>query len=214
MQSKKLAFLKALAIKYEYPDAAIVDDIIKGFSLTGMHSKSSVYDHEVTVPRMTVEILRAAAPIQNQAMWARTKLSGSSEVDHQIWDKAMAEVDRGWLLGPFEAIGAISELLGDTPCPSRRFPVVQKTKVRAIDDLSESGVNGTFCSQDKLKLMDADSLCALIRMIENVVVHGVRKIQDHSVSSFRCTSTTIGFAMAGGLSGKAAPWTSKTPTNS
>ena len=86
----------------------------------------------------------------------------------------MNEVAKDWLRGPFDSIDEVSQILGETPHVSRRFPLVQGPKVRGIDDLTESGVNSTFGTSNKLWLMDIDSIAATIRLLEDVIVKGIR----------------------------------------
>jgi hypothetical protein len=70
----------------------------------------------------------------------------------------------------------VALLLGETPHVSRRFPLIQGPKVRGIDDLTESRVNSTFETSDKLWLMDIDSIAATIRLLEDILVKGIRSI--------------------------------------
>ena len=53
-----------------------------------------------------------------------------------MWQKTLSELDRGWLLGPFEP-----EEVPDGYTLSRRFGVVQGQKVRCVDDFTRSSVN-------------------------------------------------------------------------
>jgi hypothetical protein len=81
----------------------------------------------------------------------------------------------------------VAQILGETPHVSRRFPLVQGPKVRGIDDLTESGVNSTFGTSNKLWLMDIDSIAATIRLLEDIIVKGIRHITLRSgvIKSFR-----------------------------
>ena len=56
----------------------------------------------------------------------------------------------------------------------RGIPFVQGPKVRGIDDLTELGVNSTIGTSNKLWLMDIDSIEATIRLLEDVIVKGIR----------------------------------------
>ena len=85
-----------------------------------------------------VEPLAAAAP---------------SEHDQFVWDKTMAEVERGWLQP--------SEYCGECII-SKRFPVPQKDKVRFVDDFSICGVNGAYGLTEKLRVQAVDELCSYI----------------------------------------------------
>ena len=62
--------------------------------------------------------------------------SGDEVHDIRLWEKTMEEVSKGWLIGPYAW-----EDLGDHDVVSHRFPLVQGSKLRPIDDYSRSGVN-------------------------------------------------------------------------
>eukprot|EP00971_Amphidinium_carterae_P222053 4408225-Amphidinium_carterae.1 len=78
------------------------------------------------------------------------------------------EFERGWLLGPFASIGQLKSALCDVPIVSRRFAIRQGDKIRAIDDLSESGVNLCFAPSEKLFLMDGDCIASFVRVLEQI----------------------------------------------
>ena len=46
---------------------------------------------------------------------------------------------------------------------SRRFPLVQKTKTRMIDDFSISGINDTASTHNKVDLHMVDTFAAVVR---------------------------------------------------
>jgi len=109
-------------------------------------------------------------------MATRTRSCGCPNTDQTFWDAQMNEVAKDWLRGPFDSVYEVAQILGETPHVSRRFPLVQGPKVRGIDDLTESGVNSTFGTSNKLWLMDIDSIAATIRLLEDIIVKGTRQI--------------------------------------
>jgi hypothetical protein len=154
----------------EWPDSKLFDDLVAGFKLTGMQPHTGVFDFEPDLPTMTVSQLRATSEVQNKVLLKRTKSSGDNLVDVTLWEQAKDEVSKGWLVGPFDDLEHLSQqtsIVG--PHVSRRFPVIQSNKVRAIDDLKESQVNCTYGKCDKLWLMDIDSIVSMIRLIEQLI---------------------------------------------
>jgi hypothetical protein len=71
-------------------------------------------------------------------------------------------------------------------CPEG-FPLIQGPKVRGIDDLTESGVNFAFGTSSKLWLMDIDSIAATIRLLEDIIVKGLRQVtlRNGDIETFR-----------------------------
>lgn len=80
-----------------------------------------------------------------------TRSSGDLVTDGQLWGKTLAEVDAGWLSAshPWED-------LEEEASVSRRFPLVQSTKIRPIDDYSQSQVNSTVTLHEKPTMNNPD----------------------------------------------------------
>jgi hypothetical protein len=163
--------------KYEWPDLGIVNDLIKGGSLTGMKGHSGLFPFEVTLPSISVHQLRSQSDMNNKAMMSRTKSSGDPDMDLILWDQTLEEKNKGWLEGPFYDISEVTKTINDVPHLSRRFGINQSSKVRAIDDFHESNINDSFGMCDKLQLMDVDSIASTIRIIEAVVAQDVKRIK-------------------------------------
>ena len=157
---KRLASLQALLSSVSHPDVNLVEDIKRGFPLTGMAKFSGTFTERLSAPSVSVQQLRSNAEVQNTALLARTRPSGDQEADRALWQAALEESEAGWLSGPFWSVAEVEAHLGQAPLVSRRFPLAQRDKLRAIDDLSESGVNAAFGCCDKLWLMDGDACSA------------------------------------------------------
>ena len=89
-------------------------------------------------------------------------LVGGDKVDvaSQVWEATIKEVKKGWLDGPLTA-EEVSEKIGPLWTPSRRFGIVQSSKVRNIDDLSEFAVNQAYGTPEKLDLGGVDEVVSL-----------------------------------------------------
>eukprot|EP00971_Amphidinium_carterae_P121980 2415614-Amphidinium_carterae.1 len=64
----------------------------------------------------------------------KTRPSGDVSVDLALWDLTKAEIESGWLGDPMTVEEAL-KALGDFVL-ARRFAVMQKSKLRPIDDYS------------------------------------------------------------------------------
>jgi hypothetical protein len=170
MKGKKIASLNALRRKVNWPDGDILDQVFRGVDITGLQAPVPGFDQELTLPSCSVTELRLNSCWSNKAMSTRNKSCGCPSTDRSFWEAQLAEVARDWLRGPFDSLEEVALLLGETPHVSRRFPLIQGPKVRGIDDLTESGVNSTFGTSNKLWLMDIDSIAATIRLLEDILV--------------------------------------------
>eukprot|EP00971_Amphidinium_carterae_P052294 1029412-Amphidinium_carterae.1 len=75
----------------------------------------------------------------NIGLATKVKPTGDDELDKHLWRSTCAEFEKGWLLGPFAFIDQLKRAVCDVPVLNRPFAIRQGDKIRAIDDLSESG---------------------------------------------------------------------------
>ena len=187
LTGKKLKTMADLILKFNYADKLLPDDTRTGFRISGMQPFSNTFDHEIRLPTSTVESLRLNSAVSNEAVLSRVKSSGNKEVDNKAWDISIMERDSGWLLGPVYSCDELANVIGTYPHLARRFPLIQGQKLRPIDDLTEPGTNGTFGTQDKIAFQDADSMAAVIRLIERILADGLDTVilNDGSILKFR-----------------------------
>ena len=82
--------------------------------------------------------------------------SGDNGIDEAVWSQTLEEVRTGWII-PVE--------LEDIPVTSpisRRFALVQKDKIRLIDDFSASGLNSCVTVSETPNLHTIDMVGAMI----------------------------------------------------
>eukprot|EP00435_Cladocopium_sp_Y103_P062039 s153_g23.t1 len=153
LEGKKLSLWREILVDLKYPDAEVVDDIIKGFSLTGWAPAAGVFEPWVRKPAYSLEHLLKLAPALNSAVTGSLASAADSEHDQFVWDETQAEVSQGWL----------TPAVHSTPeCIAKRFPLPQANKVRLIDDFSVNGVNGAYGLREKLRVQSVDELCSYI----------------------------------------------------
>lgn len=84
--------------------------------------------------------------------------SRDGDLGKTVWAKTCGEVERGWLIGPYN----FSEVPISAPL-SRRFGLKQKhDKIRLIDDFSESRVNSAVSVCEPLVLHTVDVAGSLL----------------------------------------------------
>ena len=80
-----------------------------------------------------------------------------SETDRAVWEKTLEEVEKGWLVGPFDP-----KQIPPHYRLSRRFGVAQGEKTRCVDDFSRSHVNSCVQVTDAPKPHTVDVLASLL----------------------------------------------------
>jgi hypothetical protein len=84
-------------------------------------------------------------------------LSGA-ELDELLWQATLDEAASGFLTGPF-----MVDQLPSGAIASPRFGLLQKSKLRPIDNFSASHVNSATGLHDKLQVDSIDEICAMIK---------------------------------------------------
>ena len=93
----------------------------------------------------------------------------------EIWRlKVKAEVDAGFLSGPFSADEITQMVESESWSLSKRFALYQgdERKIRIIDNYRDSGVNAAFASSSYLALHDTDFVIGFLRFFMWVIGNG------------------------------------------
>ena len=96
-------------------------------------------------------------PAINALVPSQTACSAEDELAGDLWTACLEEVEKGWLTPPVQAA-----LLPKTTHASRRFPLLQKNKLRMIDDFSQSQVNSTTSGFEKPVMFAVDCVASLL----------------------------------------------------
>ena len=98
------------------------------------------------------------APALQARALARCKPTDDPAADQTLFDTTLAELQQGWLDGPFLAPDVPS-----TSIISPRFYVLQSDKCRPIDDFTFNLLNSAVGSANKVVLHDTDFIAALLK---------------------------------------------------
>ena len=157
LKDKKIKLWESLLRDANYPDMRVVDELIQGTKLTGETEFCGLWPAKFSPSMVTEEELAEISVRDKWATLERVANSPNPETDQQVWEKTIAERDRGWIVGPLEP----SEV-PDGYTLSRRFGVVQGPKVRCVDDFTRSSVNLAVQVTESPKPHTVDVLGALI----------------------------------------------------
>lgn len=144
----------------------IASNIARGFDLMGDIPVGSIYPERAAHATLLPEQVRDMAGVARVAIWEATKKVVEPAITGEVYRITMEERDKGWLRGPFSA-----DQLPQGAVLSRRFGVKQTstmadgsrvTKVRPIDDFSESLVNSTNACGEAIQPMSVDAILAAL----------------------------------------------------
>ncbi|CAE7272721.1 unnamed protein product [Symbiodinium sp. CCMP2592] len=158
--TRKIVLLKRILLWREipedlkYPDIGVLDEMLEGVHLTGQTPCTGVFPGAFKPAKQTSEQLRSKASESRQKILDAIKSQG--HLDEALEQKVDEEVELGWL----------SERIDPADLPegatiSRRFAIEQSGKIRLIDDLSDSGVNGSVQTTESPKPQSLDVVAAM-----------------------------------------------------
>ena len=162
MRNKKLLLFKEMLREISFEKA---DDLVHfmttGFPLVGQFPATGVLPPATRAAAQSVEDLWASAGAAQARAAAKSRASGDPQLDKELFDATILERDRGWLEGPLSPVELKS--LGAW-VPSRRFGIRQGRKLRAIDDLHDSGINDALAATETIDPTDIDGIVSNARL--------------------------------------------------
>jgi hypothetical protein len=165
IKSKNVALLEYYMNKLNWPDKDLVNDLLYGIPLSGTVKPTKIFPPKVKTATITTEQLRASAKWCRKAILQKVGPSGDHDLDVTVWKQMEEECLKGWCRGPFDE-QQITDLIGsDQWTCNRRFGLRQSAKVRDIDDYSESSVNDSITTLEKLDLHTVDDALSVLKTI-------------------------------------------------
>ena len=155
MKGKRLALWGKILSDLNYPDTDLVQDMVRGFPLSGWMPRSNVFPHEVRHPKITMEALHDSLELFNLKVKQQMSIRQESQLEEDTWEETMKELEKGW-------IWRDESTSWEGKCVARRFGIHQGGKTRVIDDCSVCGLNQTVGLREKFVLQAVDQMCAII----------------------------------------------------
>ena len=158
VRDKRILVFEEMLRATHFPDLGVVEELRAGSDLTGNIQPTGMLPGKFEPALISEEELCANAARVRKAAVNEVRSSGDDFIDNVVWQKALEEASRGWLIGPLEE----SQVSEDRPL-SRRFGLKQRAdKVRLIDDYSKSGVDASVTVSESPMLHTVDVACATL----------------------------------------------------
>ena len=157
LKDERRCLLKQLLEEAGHEDIGLVEDIKRGFDLTGALPRSGVFNQKFRPASVTCEDLRKVSNLSREVLLESVQSSGDKETDSSLFATTLKEVEKGFIQGPInkDELPAGSTL---TKC----FPVKQKNKVRPIDDYKASLVNFAVAQNEGVTIHTIDHIASMI----------------------------------------------------
>ena len=160
LKGKRLLLLGEMLNSLNYPDKTLVEDLKRGFQLTGWIPRSEVFPQAMKRPERSVEAALKLARGVNKSIIKQVEASKDDELSSEVWEATKGEIQKGWVFVD-EGCDPGKHLLG------KRFGLSQRDKMRLIDDCSIGGYNGTCGTSERLKVHSIDELAAYLAWVIN-----------------------------------------------
>ena len=121
-----LLLWKKLLEETDFKDKGVFH-LMCGTPLVGSHSKSDIFGEKVVLAKTSEELLNAPSVWRNPTLMARLAHDDDLEMQEILWGETMAEVDKGFIDGPFDSLDQVKAALGATVCVVPRFAILQGT---------------------------------------------------------------------------------------
>ena len=155
LAGKRLTLWAEILKQYDYPDVHLVEDVARGFGLTGWLRKSGVFEPRVKRPAFSRDTMLVLACGLNKSALKSMEKRQDVDLETGTWEETMSELDRGWI---FEDTSG--SLVGKVV--AKRFGLRQGEKLRVIDDCSIAGLNFSVGLSKKFQLHTIDQLAAMV----------------------------------------------------
>ena len=166
LQGKKLLLFKRILEDTAYADGeSLFNEICGGFNIVGKTTSSGCLRPRIVPASISVKELRKSSRWNRKAVIAACKSSGDVAIDKLVMADTLEEVDKGWLRGPFCEEQVTEELGTDEWLCVERFPLLQKDKVRLIDNCKVPRINNALVTTEKLDLMGIDHISNLALLL-------------------------------------------------
>ena len=152
MEGKRILVMEELAKEMGWPDMQLFSELREGFKLVGTFETTGIFKAGVTLANISEEELEKNTNFLRPAILGRLKNFEDAELQKELFETTMKEaMEKHWLEGPYE-VEEIHRQLGDKWLPVRRFGIMQRDKLRPIDNFKESMLNLTFGCYEKVEL--------------------------------------------------------------
>ena len=152
---KRLLLFKALLEEAGSADKNLVD-ICRGFDLVGRLPESNYFEKRFKPVNLAPASLREVAEKARVALLGSVQSSGQPGLDSGVYEATLKEREKGFLVGPVAA-----DTIPEGGTLTRRFGVIQRDKVRPIDDYRSSLVNAAVAQPEAVSLHGIDHVACL-----------------------------------------------------
>ena len=157
LRGKRLLLWEEINQEGGFPDTNLIQDIKKGFNLTGWFEQGGLFEPKVRAPDFDASTLKKMARGLNAHTLERLSNRQDPVLEEKTWSESCEELQKGWVFRD-EHVDQAKQCIG------MRFGIVQGSagKLCVIDDLSVCGINGAAGLKEAFQLHTANRLASML----------------------------------------------------
>ena len=155
LKGKRLLLWQEMIDEYGLPDTGLIEDMKKGFPLSGWLPESHAFPKQVRRPEFSLDTLKLLSGGLNKATRDKMSLKQDPDLEAATWEETLAELQSGW-------IWQAPKVEDDFKVFARRFGISQNGKIRVIDDCSCCGLNATVGTVEKFIVHAIDRMASML----------------------------------------------------
>ena len=163
MKSKRLFLFREMMRASGFPKAdLLLHHMCVGFPVVGEMPTTGIFPLRRREASRSIEDLWRSSRSAREHILRSVVASTDAQLDRAVYNETIAEIARGWLVGPIE----VQDLDSEFPLwlPARRFGLQQGSKIRVIDDYSECGQNSAVSAEETIDPSDLDAVAVSARL--------------------------------------------------
>ena len=154
LADKNILLWKEMLKAINYEGMGVIEEFTSGTMLVGAAPTTGLWPSKFTLATMSISELHDTAKRERLNGMKSTPMD--PEMVETVWERTMAEVQSGFLIGPIEL-----DQIPHHVSLSKRFGIKQGTKTRCVDDFSRSGINSCAQVSESPKPHTVDIIAAL-----------------------------------------------------
>jgi len=133
-----------------------VNEFVSGTKLVGEAQTTGFWPKKFKPASLTESDLSTISTSQRQVLTYRSFEFMDEDTLNAVWNQTMDEVEVGELSGPYD----VEQVPQEYPL-SKRFGIKQSSKVRCVDDFTQSSINACAQTCESPKPHTVDILCSM-----------------------------------------------------
>ena len=156
LRGKRILLWKQMLESIGYEDMEVVNEFVSGTKLVGEAQSTGLWPKKFKPASLTESDLSTISTSQRSVLTYKSFEFMDEDTLNAVWNQTLDEVETGELSGPYD----VEQVPQEYPL-SKRFGIKQSSKVRCLDDFTQSSINACAQTCESPKPHTVDILCSM-----------------------------------------------------